>query len=171
MILHMLRTQIAANSIPIYRPPYIWERARSREFFNLVKAHFTDQLWVENFRLTRSGFKELCQLIGPASVCCRKLVPTDERIAIALYKLATCAEYRVVGETFGVSKTTVHRCVYAVCFAIREQAKQHIKLPDLGEAQEIADRNNRAYHVPQVFGWNSRSHTSPSSSLSGFCQS
>ena len=122
----------------------------------MVKAHFTDQLWVENFRLTRSGFEELCQLIGPAvspaSVCCRKPVPTDERIAIALYKLATCAEYRVVGETFGVSKTTGHRCVYAVCFAIREQAKQHTKLPDLGEAQEIADRNNRAHHVPQVFG-------------------
>ena len=112
----------------------------------MVKAHFTDQLWVENFRLTRSGFEELCQLIGPAvspaSVCCRKPVPTDERIAIALYKLATCAEYRVVGETFGVSKTTGHRCVYAVCFAIREQAKQHTKLPDLGEVQEIADRNN-----------------------------
>src|SRR4029434_569009 len=41
---------------------------------------------------------------------------------------------------------------HAVCFAIREQAKQHTKLPDLGEAQEIADRNNRAHHVPQVFG-------------------
>ena len=57
-----------------------------------------------------------------------------------------------MGQTFGVSKSTVHRCVYAVCVAIREQAKQHIKLPDLGEAQEIADRNNRAHHVPQVFG-------------------
>ena len=45
-----------------------------------------------------------------------------------------------------------HLWVYAVCFAIREQAKQHTKLPDLGEAQEIADRNNRAHHVPQVFG-------------------
>ena len=56
-----------------------------------------------------------------------------------------------MGETFGVSKTTVHRCVYAVCFAIREQAKQHTKLPNLGEAQEIADRNNLAHHVPQVF--------------------
>ena len=33
MILHILRTQIAANSIPC-RPPYIWERARSREFFH-----------------------------------------------------------------------------------------------------------------------------------------
>ena len=139
-----------------------------------MKAHFTDQLWVENFRLTRSGFEELCQLIGPAvspaSVCCRKPVPTDERIAIALYKLATCAEYRVVGETFGVSKTTVHRCVYAVCFAIREQAKQHIKLPDLGEAQEIADRNNRAHHVPQVFGALGGTHVPilpPSCRLSG----
>ena len=89
--------------------------------------------------------------MSPASVCCRKPVPTDERIAIALYKLATCAEYRVVGETFGISKTTGHS-VYAVCFAIREQAKQHTKLPDLGEAQEIAGRNNRAHHVPQVFG-------------------
>ena len=26
------------------------------------------------------------------------------------------------------------------------------KLPDLGEAQKIADRNSRAPHVPQLFG-------------------
>ena len=75
MILHMLRTQIAANSIP-RRPPYIWERARSREFFfHLVKAHFSDQLWVENFRLTRSGFEELSQLIGPAVSPASVLLP------------------------------------------------------------------------------------------------
>lgn len=49
------------------------------------------------------------------------LTTGSDLIALALLKLACCAEYSVVGETFGVSKTTVHRCVYAVCTAIKEK--------------------------------------------------
>ncbi|CAM4735472.1 unnamed protein product [Leuciscus chuanchicus] len=63
--------------------------------------------------MNRSTFLELCNAIGPfvspAASCPREPVSTNKRIAIAVYKLATCAEYRVVAETFGVSKTTVHR--------------------------------------------------------------
>ncbi|CAM4571026.1 unnamed protein product [Leuciscus chuanchicus] len=56
--------------------------------------------------MTRPTFEMLCGFIGPDVAptpgCHRPPVPTRKRIAIALYKLATCAEYRVVGETFGV---------------------------------------------------------------------
>lgn len=40
----------------------------------------------------------------------------------------------VVGETFGVCKTTIHHCVYAVCQAIRVKLmSRDIKLPDQAE--------------------------------------
>ncbi|CAK6983252.1 uncharacterized protein LOC127529067, partial [Scomber scombrus] len=62
--------------------------------------------------MTRDTFIELCDvlepLVAPDVSCPREAVPTRKRVAIALYKLATCSEYRVIGETFGVSKTTVH---------------------------------------------------------------
>ena len=104
------------------RSPYVWERTRIRDFWErIVTEEFTDELWIQNFRMTRDTFNELCDaiepLVEPHMSCPREAVPTRKRVAIALYKLATCSEYRAVGETFGVSKTTVHRCVNAKkCF-------------------------------------------------------
>ncbi|XP_051787442.1 uncharacterized protein LOC127529067 [Erpetoichthys calabaricus] len=107
--------------------------------------------------MTRPTFEMLCGFISPdvapITGCHRPPVPTQKRIPIALYKLATCAEYRVVGETFGVSKTTVHRCVYAVCTAIKEKLmRRYIRLPTVAEANEIAYRNSLVHLVPQIYG-------------------
>lgn len=122
-----------------------------------MERHFTESLWLQHFRMTRPTFEMLCGYIGPDVApiigCHRPPVPTRKQIAIALYKLATCAEYRVVGETFGVSKTTVHRCVYAVCTAIKAKLMRHyIRLPTVAEANEIAYRNSLVHLVPQVYG-------------------
>ncbi|XP_062403605.1 uncharacterized protein LOC134094192 [Sardina pilchardus] len=86
-------------------------------------------------------------------------VPADKRVAIAVYKLSTCAEYRVVAETFGVSKTTVHRCVYGVCEAICQKLlRKYIHLPNEIEAQQIAQRNFEAHGLPQCYGSIDGSH-------------
>ncbi|XP_037930720.1 protein ALP1-like [Teleopsis dalmanni] len=37
----------------------------------------------------------------------------EKKIAIAVYKLASCAEYRVIAKGFGVSKSTVCLCVHS----------------------------------------------------------
>ncbi|KAK7148191.1 hypothetical protein R3I93_012495 [Phoxinus phoxinus] len=128
-----------------------------RFFWEVVVRDFTEDLWIQNFRMKRSTFLELCNAIGPlvspAASCPREPVSTNKRIAIAVYKLATCAEYRVVAETFGISKTTVHRCVYGVCQAIcTKLMKQYIALPNVQEAQQIAQRNYEAQRIPQVYG-------------------
>ncbi|KAL7407457.1 hypothetical protein ABVT39_008684 [Epinephelus coioides] len=113
--------------------------------------------------MTRDTFNELCDqiepLVAPDVSCPREAVPTRKRVAIALYKLATCSEYRVIGETFGVSKTTVHRCVYGVCEAICSKLmKTKISLPDADEALAIAQRNYEAHKIPQVYGAIDGSH-------------
>ena len=106
-------------SLRLHRRPYVWERRRQQDFWSVVVGqHFT-----------------VCQrlglLISPLPWPGRRPIPTKKRIAIALYKLATCAEYRVVGdEVFGVSKTSVHRSLYAVCRAIQaERMKEFIRPP------------------------------------------
>lgn len=58
----------------------------------------------------------------------RRLQPTRKQIALALLNLATCTKYSVVRETFEVSKTTVHRCVYAVCTRKNECYINGVKL-------------------------------------------
>lgn len=125
-----------------------------------MERHFTESLWLQHFRMTRPTFEMLYGFIGPdvapITGCHRPPVPTQKRIAIALYKLATCAEYKVVGETFGVSKTTVHRCLYSVCTVIKAKLMQrYIRLPTVAEANEIAYRNSLVHLVPQVY-WMAR---------------
>ncbi|KAK8761542.1 hypothetical protein V5799_027191 [Amblyomma americanum] len=44
--------------------------------------------------------------MSPADNWVRISVPVNERVAIALYKLTSCCEYRVVGNQFGVFKGT-----------------------------------------------------------------
>ncbi len=127
-----------------------------RLFWEVIVRDFTEDLWIQNFRINASTFFELCSAIGPlvapAASCPREPVSTNKRIAIAVYKLATCAEYRVVAETFGVSKTTVHRCVNGVCQSICTKVmKQNIALPNVKEAQQIAQHNYEAHGIPQVY--------------------
>ncbi|KAL7405651.1 hypothetical protein ABVT39_004929 [Epinephelus coioides] len=124
--------------------------------------------------MTRDTFDELCgaieSLVAPDVLSPWEPVPTRKRVAIALYKLATCTKYRVVGETFGVSKTTVHRCVYGVCQAICSKLmKQKIHLPDVDEALEIAQRNYEAHKIPQVHGAIDKSHIPVRVPSDGYC--
>uniref|UniRef100_A0A672NAF0 Uncharacterized protein n=1 Tax=Sinocyclocheilus grahami TaxID=75366 RepID=A0A672NAF0_SINGR len=165
----LLFTYIAANALAVFvfnrrcrrviqavmarQMPYTWERPRMRLFWEVIVRDFTEDLWIQNFRMNASTFFQLCSAIGPlvapAASCPREPVSTNKRIAIAVYKLATCAEYRVVAETFGVSKTTVHRCVNGVCQAIcTKLMKQYIAFPNVEEAQQIVYGAIDGSHIP-----------------------
>ena len=86
------------------------------------------------------------------TTACKHFISLFYRICIALYKLASCAEYRVVAETFGVSKTTVHRCLYLFCNALTERKADYIKWYTAPEAKEMAlfIEGNSSY--PQAIG-------------------
>ncbi|RXM35483.1 hypothetical protein EOD39_4071 [Acipenser ruthenus] len=42
--------------------------------------------------------KIICPVVSPKMPSRRPAIPTRKRIAIALYKLASCAEYRIVAQ-------------------------------------------------------------------------
>lgn len=63
------------------------------------------------------------------------------RVAIVLYKLGSCAEYRVVANQFGVHKSTVKKFVYLFCKGMVDRPiTQLIRVPTDGKAMEIARR-------------------------------
>lgn len=73
---------------------------------------------------------------SPKPVILGQAIPVRKIVAIALYKLAHVAEYQVVGNIFGVSKSTVHNCVYGFCYALSEHiGQQFIRMPDENEAR------------------------------------
>ena len=77
---------------------------------------FTTTDWLDNFRMSNNTFTYLCnelrQAIQKKDTEMRKAIPVEQRVAIALWRLATTTDYRTIGHLFGVSKPAVLRmCV------------------------------------------------------------
>uniref|UniRef100_A0A3Q3A0V1 DDE Tnp4 domain-containing protein n=1 Tax=Kryptolebias marmoratus TaxID=37003 RepID=A0A3Q3A0V1_KRYMA len=83
----------------------------------------------------------------------RHCVPLKKRVAIALWKLATGSEYRSVGHIFGVSITTVCRCVQKFCVAAETVlVPEQIRFPDEDHFREIAMYIENRWGLPQCVG-------------------
>ncbi|XP_067950255.1 uncharacterized protein [Watersipora subatra] len=113
-------------------------------------------VWLQHFRMPETIVDEICELVrddmSPQERCVRKPVPLKKRVCIAVFKLASCCEYSKVATVFGVSKTTVHRCLYAFCHAMSRKKHQFITWYSDVEAGEIADIIEANYKYPQAIG-------------------
>ena len=77
----------------------IWTKERSSHWWeHVVKSTFTQQDWLQNFRMSQCTFMYLCHelrsSIEKSDTDMRRAVPTDMRVAITLGFLATGADYR-----------------------------------------------------------------------------
>ena len=89
----------------------------------MVEASFPDELWYSKFRVTPGTLTCILHEIGDEisrqDTPMRKVVKPNRRLAIiALYYLASTAEYRTVGNLFGVSVAFACACIKEVCEAI-----------------------------------------------------
>ena len=88
----------------------------------MVLGTFTDDDWLENFGLSKSTFYYLCEKLTPIieqqNTQMRQAICVEHRIAITLWCLATCSEYRTIGYMFGVACSTVCMIVHDACKAI-----------------------------------------------------
>ncbi|XP_064482741.1 uncharacterized protein LOC135395483 [Ornithodoros turicata] len=145
-------------SAPPHKKRVIWTKQLNTDWWDSIVCHIFDAAqWRENFRMTRENF---CQLVAavmpfmsPESNYVRPPIPVDKRVAIAVYKIASCAEHRIVANQFGVHKSTVKKFVYLFCVTVkRHLAKKYIKMPSAQEATRIAERFEEKCHLPQIFG-------------------
>lgn len=68
--------------------------------------------------MSRTSFDKLCALLkalGKKDTNFRKAVSLEKRIAIALYALASSAEYRTIATIFGVGTSTVCTILLEFC--------------------------------------------------------
>lgn len=137
-------------------PRKLWAKTRSDDWWNqIVLQQFTED-WKDNFRMTHASFLELVSLMAPAMSprqdYVRTPVPVSKRVAIALYKMASCCEYRVVANQFGVHKSTVKKCVYMFCRKlVKHYMNKFITLWN-EEAEAISRRFEISCHLPQILG-------------------
>ena len=101
-----------------YRERGIWMRPRTDAWFVMVDISLDDQTWYANFRVSRHTFQFILDQIEDDIVHentrLRKAVSPRCRLAMALYYLASTAEYRTIANLFGVSPSFVCICVREV---------------------------------------------------------
>jgi len=131
-------------------------KKRSNEFWESIVLHYyTDLEWLESFRMSKMSFLKLCDLLKNELqpkmqfLKAREPVSVKKQVAIALYKIASCSEYRVVGNVFGVHKSTVKKCLYRVIKAINEvMVPTYINMPCQDEAEYITMQFENMSHSP-----------------------
>ncbi|TGZ45962.1 uncharacterized protein [Temnothorax longispinosus] len=144
----------------------LWMKRRSYHFWDdIVLNTYDDAQWLESFRMRKDTFNKLCDIVKrelepkPIFLKSREPLSVQKQVAVALYKLASCAEYRVVGNIFGIHKSTVKKCLYKVVNAINNvMMADYLHMPNEFEAVEIANNFEKRSHIPQIIGCIDGSH-------------
>ncbi|XP_018793999.1 PREDICTED: putative nuclease HARBI1 [Bactrocera latifrons] len=81
----------------------------------------SDAFLKNNFRMKRNSFIKLCIMLKgleKKNTNYRKAIQLEKRIAIALYALGYTAEYRSIGNMFGIGKSTVCSILIDFCLEV-----------------------------------------------------
>ena len=130
---------------------------RSTRFWDhIVMRSFTED-WIENFRVSRETFLYLCEQLKPViqrqDTRFRKAICVQLRVAITLWCLATCGEYRTIGHLFGVARCTVCVIVHDTCAAIiKVLQSKYITFPTGNDLQCVVDGFNMKWDMVQCAG-------------------
>ena len=107
----------------------LWMHPRTQIWFEMVDDTYNDELWYANFRVTKETFTFILRKVEPEiaheNTHLREAVSAKRRLAVTLYYLASTAEYRTIGNLFGVSRSFVCQCIKEVCHAIAKQFPNH----------------------------------------------
>lgn len=94
-----------------------WMRVRSKDWWErVVLLEFSDSEWKKNFCMSCQAFVNLCEIMQDimspedATVC----VPLQIRVAIALYRLASCGEYRLSKSVWCTQMYSEKFCVHVL---------------------------------------------------------
>ena len=118
---------------------------------------FTQQDWVENFRMCKETFMYICSKLTPtlrrSDTVLRKSLSVERRVAVTLWCLATPTEYQTIAHLFGIARSTVCEIVHETCHCIVDALmKDYIKFPYADRLDRVVDEFKIKWGVPQCFG-------------------
>ena len=89
----------------------VWSYERSSPWWDrIVNKSFSEEDWLENFRMSRGTFLYLCaelKSLEKRDSAMRRAISLEQRVATALWRLATNDDYRAIAHLFGVSRASV----------------------------------------------------------------
>ena len=123
----------------------------------IVLKTFTTTDWMENFRISRETYQYLCQklqqVISHEDTILRKAISVEKRVAITLWCLATCSEYRTITHLFGLARSTVCVIVHDTCKAIVSVLqKLFITFPNGEQLKRVVEGFQSSWGMIQCVG-------------------
>ena len=116
-----------------------------------------ERLWVQNFRLSKSSFEIVCDLLKTSltkkNTKFRKSIPLQKRVAICVWHLATGEDFRSLSWRFDVGKSTACTIVNEVCQSIVDiLLPLYVKWPVGERLLEILDGFSSKWNFSQCAG-------------------
>lgn len=137
---------------------YIFLQLKTGDYWEKEVPSFTNHRFKEAFRVTRSTFQfiiERLHFLRRQDTVLRYAIVLEKRIAIALYALASSAEYRTIAALFGVGRTTVGELVVDFCKALVEIFETEFinaYPPTQEKLNEVVTGFREVHGFPQVYG-------------------
>ena len=150
----LIQAILAATNKP--RSKIVWQYPRSNTWFEMVKESYTEELWYQNFRVTKETFtfilSEICGQISRQDTSMRKAISTETRLAVTLYYLASTAEFRTIAHLFGVSTSFVCICVKEVSEAVNQKLSGIINFPHNDDLVQVMAGYEEKWGIPMCAG-------------------
>ena len=113
--------------------------------------------------MCKETFLHICNKLSPAlrrtNTVLRRPLSVEQRVAVALWCLATPTEYRTIPHLFGIARSTVCEIVHETCQCILDVLmKPCIQFPTGDKLSQVVDEFKRKWAVPQCFGAIDGSH-------------
>jgi len=123
----------------------------------VVLRTFTQQEWLENFRMSKETFLYICRKLSPqlsrTDTVLRKCLSVERRVAVTLWCLATPTDYRTIAHLFGIARSTVCEIVHETCHCIVDTLlNEYIRFPSGNSLQNVVDEFKSKWGVPQCVG-------------------
>ncbi|XP_033644807.1 protein ALP1-like isoform X2 [Asterias rubens] len=136
----------------------LWKRERSSMWWDVVvKDHWTDNDWIENFRMSKATFMFICEKMRDKityhNTNMRRALPVEQRMAITIWRLATNCGYRIISDLFGVGRSTVCMIIQQTCKAFASSMqKEFMEVFTPGKVQVTIDSFMNTFGFPQIGG-------------------
>jgi len=167
LVAHVIRLRIRRRRRELNRRNVIrrtWSWHRPQLFFNdLLVGSLPEHMWREHFRVNRTTFQRICQIVGPdlskRDTMLRQAIPLEKRVAVALHRLSTGNSYISTGLNLGLPKSTANMIKNEFCDILRRKAPKFVKFPETEEETEkVIDGFSDKGPFPQVAGAIDGSH-------------
>eukprot|EP00794_Sanderia_malayensis_P002226 gene2226-2535_t len=123
----------------------VWIRPKNSVWWDdIMEKTFSDEQWLQNFRMRRRTFdflcKELNEYLQKQDTKFRKAITVRKRCGVAIWRLATNSDYRTIGHIFGISKASVCLIIDEFSnFMTNVMLPRYISTPHHGELAKVVE--------------------------------